>query len=291
VFSVTPWRNFSAAPCRLIPLAVCAAALFVATAGARQANATQWRQVWADEFNKDGIPDPTNWTYEHGLVRNDEAQWYQPQNASCRGGLLVIEARRERMRNSGFVTGSTEWPANQEYAEYTSSSLTTKGLHQWRYGRFELRARIDTRSGMWPAWWTLGVDGEWPAGGEIDMLEYYRGMLLANVAWGSPQRWVATWDSVRTPVASLGSGWPDGFHVWRMDWDAQAIRLYMDDRLLNETAVSDTIDASRHRDPFNAPHYMLLNLAIGGTNGGDPSASTFPARFEVDYVRVYEAVR
>jgi hypothetical protein len=56
-----------------------------------------------------------------------------------------------------------------------------------------------------------------------------------------------------------------------MDWDAQAIRLYMDDRLLNETAVSDTIDASRHRDPFNAAHYMLLNLAIGGTNGGDPS--------------------
>jgi len=76
-----------------------------------------------------------------------------------------------------------------------------------------------------------------------------------------------------------------------MDWDVQAIRLYMDDRLLNETAVSDTIDASRYRDPFNAPHYMLLNLALGGTNGGDPSITTFPARFEVDYVRVYEAVR
>ena len=71
-----------------------------------------------------------------------------------------------------------------------------------------------------------------------------------------------------------------------MDWDAQAIRLYMDDRLLNETAVSDTIDASRHRDVFNAPHYMLLNLAIAGTNGGYLSATTFPARFEVIYVRV-----
>jgi len=275
---VTPWHKFS--------VAVCAAALSVATAGARQADATQWRLVWADEFNKDGTPDPANWTYEHGLVRNDEAQWYQPQNASCRGGLLVIEARRERLRNPGFVAGSTQWPANQEFADYTSSSLITKGLHQWRYGRFELRARIDTRSGMWPAWWTLGVDGEWPAGGEIDMLEYYRGMLLANVAWGSPQRWVATWDSVRTPVTSFGPGWADGFHVWRMDWDAQAIRLYMDDRLLNETAVSDTIDVSRHRDPFNQPHYMLLNLAIAGTNGGDPSGTTFPAKFEVDYVRV-----
>jgi beta-glucanase (GH16 family) len=248
----------------------------------------EWRLVWADEFNKDGAPDPANWTYEHGFVRNDEAQWYQPQNASCREGLLIIEARRERVRNDGFVPGSTKWPARQEFAEYTSSSLITKGLHQWRYGRFELRARIDTRSGMWPAWWTLGVDGEWPAGGEIDMLEYYRGMLLANVAWGSDQRWVATWDAVRTPVTSLGTGWADGFHVWRMDWDAHAIRLYMDDRLLNETTVADTIDASRHRDPFNAAHYMLLNLAIGGTNGGDPSVTAFPAKFEIDYVRVYE---
>ena len=248
----------------------------------------QWRLVWADEFNKDGAPDPVNWTYEHGMVRNDEAQWYQPQNASCGNGLLVIEARRERVRNPGFVAGSKQWPANREFADYTSSSLTTKGLHEWRYGRFELRARIDTHSGMWPAWWTLGADGEWPAGGEIDMLEYYRGMLLANVAWGSQQRWVATWDSVRTPVTSLGAGWADGFHVWRMDWDAEAIRLYMDDRLLNETRVADTIDARGHRDPFNAPHYMLLNLAIGGTNGGDPSNTAFPARFEIGYVRVYE---
>ena len=288
MFSVSPRQKISASPWLAFFLSLLSVSPWRIPSVAAE---PQWRQVWADEFNKDGTPDPAKWTYERGLVRNDEAHWYQPQNASCRGGLLVIEARRERVRNPGFVTGSTDWPANQEYAEYTSSSLTTKGLHQWRYGRFELRARIDTRSGMWPAWWTLGVDGEWPAGGEIDMLEYYRGMLLANVAWGSPQRWVATWDSVRTPVASLGSGWADGFHVWRMDWDAQAIRLYMDDRLLNETAVSDTIDAGRHRDPFNAPHYMLLNLAIGGANGGDPSASTFPARFEVDYVRVYEAVR
>jgi beta-glucanase (GH16 family) len=247
----------------------------------------QWRQVWADEFNKDGTPDPAKWTYERGLVRNDEAQWYQPQNASCRAPLTSGCRPRARAQPR-LRDGQHRVAANQEYAAYTSSSLTTKGLHQWRYGRFELRARIDTRSGMWPAWWTLGVDGEWPAGGEIDMLEYYRGVLLANVAWGSPQRWVATWDSVRTPVASLGAfalAQLVLFHVWRMDWDAQAIRLYMDDRLLNETAVSDTIDAGRHRDPFNAPHYMLLNLAIGGTNGGDPSTTTFPARFEVDYVR------
>jgi beta-glucanase (GH16 family) len=246
-----------------------------------------WTLVWAEEFNVDGPPNPVNWTFETGLVRNDEAQLYQAQNAVCRGGLLVIEARRERVKNPAFVSGSTTWPSNREFANYTSASLMTKGRHQWQYGRFELRARIDTRSGLWPAWWTLGVGGEWPDGGEVDMLEYYRGLLLANVGWGSGRRWVAKWDSVRKPVASLGDGWADQFHIWRMDWDAEQIRLYLDDRLLNETALADTIDPVRHTDPFHQPHYMLLNLAIAGWNGGDPSKTTFPARFEVDYVRVY----
>ena len=250
-----------------------------------------WTLVWADEFNVDGPPSPANWTYERGLVRNEEAQWYQPQNATCRDGHLIIEGRRERVENPGYAAGRTEWPARQRVADYTSASLTTQGLHQWTYGRFELRARIDTRAGLWPAWWTLGVNGEWPDGGEVDMLEYYRGMLLANVGWGSGARWVATWDSVRTPIGTLGAGWTDAFHVWRMDWDAERIRLFVDGRLLNETTLAATVDAARHTDPFHQPHYMLLNLAIGGMNGGDPSPTAFPARFEVDYVRVYERTR
>jgi beta-glucanase (GH16 family) len=134
----------------------------------------------------------------------------------------------------------------------------------------------------------LGTGGEWPDGGEIDMMEFYRGVLLANVAWGSGRRWEPTWDSVRTPIDTLGPGWSEQFHVWRMDWDREAIRLYVDDRLLNETALSDTVNPAGV-NPFHAPQYMLLNLAVGGTNGGDPSQTAFPARVEVDYVRVFEA--
>lgn len=255
------------------------------------ADEREWRLVWADEFNVDGPPDPRNWTFESGFVRNEEAQWYQPQNAACRDGLLVIEARRERVQNPGYVQGSGEWRTNRAFAEYTSSSLTTRGLHAWRYGRFEMRGRIDTRPGMWPAFWTLGVRGEWPNGGEIDIMEFYRGLLLANVAWGSSTRWKPVWDDVRMPIASFGAGWSEQFHVWRMDWDDQAIRLFVDDRLLNETRLSDTAIVERGIDPFRQPHYVLLNLAIGGANGGDPSATTFPGRLEVDYVRIFERLR
>ena len=259
-----------------------------ASATIRAQSDESWKLEWADEFNGDGPPDPANWTYETGFVRNKEAQLYQPANAFCRDGHLTIEARRERIPNPAFKAGSTDWQTRRRFADYSSASLTTRGLHAWQYGRFEMRGRIDTHLGMWPAFWTLGADGEWPDAGEIDVMEFYRGMLLANVAWGSPKRWVATWSSVRTPITELGGPeWSRAFHVWRMDWDADRIQLSVDGRVLNTTNIADTVSPRINRTPFRQPQYLLLNLAIAGENGGKPSKTTFPARFEVDYVRVY----
>jgi beta-glucanase (GH16 family) len=245
--------------------------------------------VWADEFNNDGWPDPRNWTYERGFVRNQEQQWYQADNAVVKGGQLVIEARREARPNPQYEAGSPDWRRNRTVSEYTSSSINTRGLHSFQYGRFEMRARIDIRAGMWPAFWTLGDAGRWPANGEIDIMEFYRGNVLANVAWADSAG-KAVWDDSRTPVASLGGAeWASRFHVWRMDWDANEIRLYVDDRLLNTTDVRAAAKGGGGaRNPLQQPHYLLLNLAIGGMNGGDPSATTFPARYEIDYVRVYQ---
>lgn len=244
--------------------------------------------VWADEFDRDGAPDAARWGYERGFVRNQELQWYQPENARVEGGRLVIEARRERHANPTYEAGSGDWKRNREFAEYTSASLTTRNLHRWQYGRFEMRGRIDTRAGLWPAFWTVGVAGPWPRNGEIDIMEYYRGLLLANVAWGSATPGRAVWADTRTPLASLGDGWSDAFHVWRMDWDADRIQLFVDDRTLNDVELTRTINEDGTGvNPFHQPHHIILNLAVGGTSGGDPSATTFPARFEVDYVRIF----
>jgi beta-glucanase (GH16 family) len=246
--------------------------------------------VWADEFSRAGEPDPTRWTYERGFVRNRELQWYQPQNARQADGLLVIEARRERVANPRYQAGAGDW-RNREYAEYSSASLMTRGLHSWRYGRFEMRGRIDTRAGLWPAFWTLGSAGEWPHNGEIDIMEYYRGILLANVAWGGAKRFEAIWAESRRPLDSFkAADWSTRFHVWRMDWDERAIVLSVDGEQLNEVLLSRTVNQDgTGGNPFHQPQYLLLNLAVGGTQGGDPSKTAFPARFEVDYVRVYQA--
>ena len=246
-----------------------------------------YKLVWSDEFDVDGTPDPKNWTYEKGFARNEELQWYQPDNAQVKDGLLVIEGRKERVANPNYQAGSSDWKLNRQYAEYTATSMTTWNLQSWQYGRFEMRARIPTSAGMWPAWWTLGVSGEWPSSGEIDIMEYYKGNILANVACGTATRWQAKWDSSTKAVSSLGAGWANDFHVWRMDWDDQKIDLYVDEAQMNTTALSSMLNADG-TSPFKQKHYMLVNLAIGGTNGGDPSGTTFPQRYEVDWIRVFQ---
>ena len=229
--------------------------------------------VWADEFNKDGPPDPANWTYELGFVRNEEAQWYQPDNARCQGGLLIIEARRERKQNPQYRPASNNWKQSRQYAEYTSASMTTRGLHSWMYGRFEMRGRIDTRAGLWPAFWSLGIERPWPACGEIDIMEYYRGTLLANAAWSSPGRRGPQWDTAKTLITDFNEPkWSSRFHVWRMDWDPNCIKLYVDDRLLN-TVELDKTSADAVGIPVHAPYmeprrpFRLVEIRNQGLGG------------------------
>jgi beta-glucanase (GH16 family) len=244
--------------------------------------------VWADEFNKDGKPDTLNWNYEYGFVRNEELQWYQPENANCQNGLLIIEAKQEEKPNPRYTEGSRDWRKNRQNIHYTSACLLTRGKQTWQYGRFEMKARIDISKGMWPAWWTLGIGRGWPGNGEIDIMEYYRGKLLANIACLGKDR-NAEWYSNTFKTDSLGgTAWANQFHVWRMDWTEEFIALYCDDRLLNKTGLDRLVNKDDSGfNPFKQPHYMLLNLAMGGMNGGDHTGTKFPQKFEVDYVRVY----
>jgi beta-glucanase (GH16 family) len=282
---------------KIFIITYCVFLMVVSTAIAKKTKSTEkndnsyngYQLVWSDEFNTDGPPDFVKWTYERGFVRNQELQWYQPDNAICKNGMLVIEARRERIKNPNYKPDSKNWMLNREYAEYTSSSLTTKGIYSRMFGRFEMRGRIDTRPGMWPAFWTLGDDGNWPSCGEIDIMEYYRGILLANAAWASEKPWSPIWDDSKKPITDFNDpNWSEKFHVWRMDWDANSIELYVDDLLLNTIDLQKTINQDgQNENPFHQPHYIILNLAIGGTQGGDPSETEFPAKYEIDYIRIY----
>ncbi len=258
--------------------------------------------VWQDEFDKDGRPDE-RWDYEQGFVRNRELQWYQPQNASVKNGVLVIEGRREVVKNPLYEEGSNDWRRGRKQAEYTASSLTTRKSFHFKYGRVEVRAKIPTASGSWPAIWLLGNQWGWPSCGEIDMMEYYiaKGVpsILANACWDSARRNAPAWDTVIAPLTHFtdkDADWTAKFHTWRMDWDELFIRLYLDDELMNTVDLSKTTNGSgrgRGENPFSNNiedfgMYILLNLALG-ENGGTPDDSQFPLQYLVDYVRVYKS--
>ena len=248
--------------------------------------------IWNDEFNTNGKPDPNYWRYEKGFVRNQETQWYQTDNAVIKDGVLLIEGRKEAIKNPDYIAGSTDWRKNREYSEYTSASIQTRGFKDWRFGRVEVRARIDTTMGSWPAIWTLGVNKPWPSNGEVDIMEFYRvkgvPTILANVAWGTEKQYIAKWDEAKIPLEKFTAkdkDWVKKFHIWRMDWDKEAIRLYLDDELLNTTLLTETINADGS-NPFLQEQYLLLNLALGGNNGGKPTKDLI--KYEVDYVRIYQ---
>jgi beta-glucanase (GH16 family) len=255
-----------------------------------------YKMVWNEEFDYEGKPDSTVWRYERGFVRNKELQWYQPENAIVSDGVLTISGRKERIANPNHVQGSDDWRRNRQFAEYTSSCIKTIGVREFRYGRFEIRAKIPVAAGSWPAIWTLGKSMSWPSNGEIDIMEYYRieniPHILANTAWGTDKPGIAEWDTETVPFSEFTDNdpdWADKFHVWRMDWDEDAIRLYLDNRLLNETLLKDTRNGApgNYANPFHQEHYILLNLAIGG-QGGIPDDAAFPLKYEIDYVRVYQ---
>ncbi|HWQ91474.1 MAG TPA: glycoside hydrolase family 16 protein [Clostridia bacterium] len=254
-----------------------------------------WKLVWSDEFDKPGLPDPSKWTYEYGFVRNNEKQFYtreRQENARVEKGVLVIEARKERMKNPQFRpddTGKKRGRGGPEYAEYTSASLTTKGIASWTYGRIEVRAKLPPARGTWPAIWMLGTNINqvgWPACGEIDIMEfvgYDPGVVHANIHTKSYNHVKGTGKGSKLKLPDAC----EAFHTYVVEWYPDRMDFFVDDKkfftFTNEKNGSDVW-------PYDQAHYLILNLAIGGAWGGAKGIdeSAFPQPYLIDYVRVYQ---
>jgi beta-glucanase (GH16 family) len=243
--------------------------------------------VWADEFTRDGLPDPARWAYDTDRNRegwyNNELQYYSParrENARVEGGMLIIEARREELRNA------PDWGGQA----YTSSRLLTRGIASWTYGFFEIRAKLPCGYGTWPAIWTLGATpGQWPGLGEIDILEHVgQGPRIVHAAVHTDAYNHAENTQRNTEIPAPGVC--DDFHLYQLTWTPDRIAIGLDNHNYYQYARSE--GEGHAAWPFDAPQYLLLNVAIGGWGGDDPArlaAAEFPQRMEVDYVHVYQA--
>jgi len=241
-----------------------------------------WELVWNDEFDGDTI-DLNKWEYEVNAQGggNNELQYYtdRPQNSRVKDGLLTIQALQETF------TGP------EGTREYTSARLRTKNRGDWKYGRFEIKAKLPYGQGLWPAIWMLPTDwvyGGWAASGEIDIMELI-GHDPATV-YGTLHYGGTYPDNVHTGASyklSFGNFALD-FHVFALEWSATEMRWFVDDSLY-QVQTEWYSQGNDYPAPFNQRFHLLLNVAVGGNWPGNPDNTTsFPQRMEVDYVRVYQ---
>lgn len=237
---------------------------------------SQHRLIWSDEFNSKQL-DEGNWNMllGHGSQNdgwgNNELQNYTSENISFQKGNLVITARK-------VADG-------KKRGDYTSSRITTKNKHSFLYGRIEARMKLATGKGIWPAFWMLGAEGKWPDGGEIDIMEYVGYQPgVSHSALHTRSSHGATTNKKQVEVKDLEKG----FHIYGINWDQDKIEFYID----HPDApfyVYVPEKKTPQNWPFDKPHYILFNLAVGGNWGGKMGIdnSIFPQDFRIDWVRVY----
>ncbi len=237
----------------------------------------EWELDWQDEFDVDGFPDSTIWSYETGYIRNSEEQYYTEkrlENARVEDGALIIEARKD----------------NWEGQEITSASIHTYGKKDILYGRVEVRAKLPTGLGTWPAIWMLGNSinngVNWPDCGELDIMEnvgYDPHTIHANIHTKDYNHGIGT---NKGDKIKIDAPYED-FHTYAMDWHEYKINFYVDDELYFTYYNPGQGDG---KWPFDKNHYLIINLAIGGSWGGAQGVSStlLPQKYYIDYVRVYK---
>lgn len=238
--------------------------------------------IWADEFNYEGLPDTEKWSYDLGDGcpkicgwGNNELQSYTDaiKNARVENGNLIIEAHREDM----------------DSRKYSSARLVSRGKGDWKYGRIEVRAKLPSGLGTWPAIWMLSTDweyGGWPESGEIDIMEhvgYSPDTIFGTVHTKAYHHSIGTHKTGDIYMPDAESN----FHVYAVNWTEEKIDFFVDDNkyftFLNEHKTFKEF-------PFDKKFHLIMNIAVGGNWGGKHGVdeSIWPRRMEVDYVRVYK---
>ena len=272
---------------KLYLITICILALFAQSC--QTAQSKEWNLVWFDEFNYQGLPDTTKWDYEEGFVRNKESQYYtkgRSENARVENGVLVIEGKKEKFANLRYRKESNNWMEKVEYADYTSAALITQNKASWKYKRIEVRAKLAQGKGMWPAIWTLGKNinkVNWPRCGELDIMEFVGkdpNRIHANAHFSVDGKHRMDGDKLQEESPY------DVFHLYAIEWYEDHIDFFFDETKYH-TFIIDKAGKGEN-NPFRKPHYLLINLALGGSWGGPIDDTVLPQKFLIDYVRVYE---
>jgi beta-glucanase (GH16 family) len=248
--------------------------------------------VWQENFDSLAINN-NRWTYDLGTGSdkpaghgwgNSELEYYtnRPKNVRTEKGSLVIEAHKETFKGSAF----------------TSARLKTEGLVHFKYGTVEARIKLPhITNGLWPAFWTLGTVGSgWPGIGEIDMMEVgAKNALeasLGNKRVSSAAHWSNATGAHQYNVfhTDAPTDLSLDYHLYKMVWTSKYIKMYLDNVEYYSFDISG--GAAANLSEFHTPHFLLLNLAVGGQYTGiynnEGITAPLPGKMYVDYIKLYQ---
>ena len=237
-----------------------------------------YKLIWSEEFNID-VLNSDIWSFEEGEVRNNEKQYYtKNRNKNCRitDGKLILEAHKEDYK--GY--------------QYTSSSIITKHKKEFLYGRIEVSAKLPQGKGIWPAIWMLGTNIDeihWPLCGEIDIMEnvgYDPNKVHGNIHTKAFNHNLETNKGAFIENDTLH----EKFHLYAIDWTEDQVDFYFNDTKYFSFYYDKKNDIKTW--PFSQPHYLLINLAVGGFWGGNEGIddSIFPQKYMIDFIKYYEII-
>ena len=252
-----------------------------------QNTAENWNLIWADEFEQ-GDVDNQKWNklrWRPGWVNNEQQAYTdRDTNIFIRDGKLIVRALIE----PGYV--DNDYTGSKYNTDFTSGRLNTAGKHSWKYGKFEIKAKLPKGRGSWPAIWMLGSNiGTigWPDCGEIDIMEhvgYDEGNIHGSIHTADYNHMKGTQKSGGIEIETA----TDSFHIYALEWDSTYLRFLVDKNPY--FFIYNNSNGDQNKWPFNLNHYLILNLAVGGDWGGVQGIdqTQFPMEMEVDYVRVYQ---
>lgn len=229
--------------------------------------------VWEENFEKDGMLNRNEWEYFEGCPHPEaELEYYQVENEEntfIKNNKLTIRAQKKDIGNF----------------EYTSAKIRTK--RSWKYGKFEIRAKLPLGKGTWPAIWLMPEgyrEDEWPECGEIDIMEHLAqklGIVHFSVH-SSKYNWIKGND--RTKVYDIKERVYQ-YNTYTMIWTKKSIEMMVNNKLCFKEVVNDkTIETW----PFDKEYYLILNLAIGGWGGAVDMNVCWPQDFIIDYIKVFQ---
>ncbi len=232
--------------------------------------------IFDDDFSGSSI-DASKWSFDIGDGcpvlcgwGNAEEQYYRSENTTVSDGKLIITTKNESYGGK----------------QYTSSKLITSQKFNSRYGRYEASIKLPSAGGIWPAFWMLPENGNWPSTGEIDIMEaqHKNPQKVGGTVHYSNGGW-----RFNGREYDAGTDLSQGFHEYAVEWEPNEIRWYVDNQLYHTVTPANTVDPW----PFSEGNwYIILNVAVGGpgtpyTGNIQPTPQDYPTQMEVDYVRVY----